>query len=634
MARALLNYIDLRDGEEALSRLQEWRPLQQEAVRIATVQGDLASVLPDEAFEQMVELAETEQRQREAAAKITLAKVTLNGLMGRTIGAPIALRAVDFSSDLPANVYRMVELAREQRYDFRQSGARVAQARARKQSVRTSMPDLDVRASYGLRDPDTTDSFQNGGSLAAILRVPVMLLPIRQARLDREDAIVRQLELDQALLASKMAEDVVDAYGDLEVARSRLDTSIRRAESSGESFRIADVSDRWAADVDPLALTVRRVNWLQAQQSVTAHEFDAQSALVNLHRAMGTDMERLATQAESGGAQQIGDTHASRGRAMWVWRSEFLNSVMQSDYFLDFARAHRISVLFLFYSEAMQRDASAMRGFLRRAHERGISVHALNGEPGWSRKENRERAATFIEAVKAFNLNSDHSARFDAVHLDVEPHALPEWDAPASDASRGVLLDEYVEFVAWAASRVGHALPLFVDVPPWYGNGRAGAPGVIERIRGNVDGIVLMAYAGEADRILGSAERALAKDSPDGRAPRIWVGVSADPAHSCRSTGEEFEALLREVESGAQALAEVAGVAIHEADRYRRLVSGGAPPQTISRARCGAVVGAGTIPMLNGDLSPMLNQLSSRVMGLPAAADFQHGTSIGAEDAL
>ncbi len=592
LSRALAACIDLRRAEAARAHIAEWERIQSERLRVARVQADFAKVLPDEPLEQYADLRGFRGQALAAEQELALARVTLNGLLDRYFAAPLALAPLEFRAEVPSDVHQMVALAGESRYDFKQTAARVAQARAHRDVVDSSTPDLDLRASYGLRARDSTDTFQRGGSVAAILRLPVLIRPLKHAQLDRETAIVRQLEMDRATLAGRMAEQVVKAHGDYQLARDGEEVALGRATAALERLRIAQVRDRWVGDVDALRLDGERLRWEQAVEEVTAGRYAVQHALVDLYRAMGRDIEELAasTAAAMSRAELIRRI-AGRGRALWVWRPEFLATPAETAFFLDFAEARRIDVVYLYTSGAVLREPERLREFLRAAHGRGIAVHALHGEADWFEKDERRRALAFVRAVVQFNAGGKGEERYDAIHLDVEPHTLEAWQI-AAPAERERLLDRYTGFVRRVARELGDALPLVVDVPARYSGLPKGTERVLDEILAHVDGVVLMTYRSDAARVVAAAQPLLSPVRGKAADVRLWVGVSADPAHLCGPISDgEFETMLRAVDEQLSASGVAEGVAIHDYDRYRATLISTAPPRRDGR-KCAETDGA------------------------------------------
>jgi hypothetical protein len=58
-------------------------------------------------------------------------------------------------------------------------------------------------------------------------------------------------------------------------------------------------------------------------------------------------------------------------------------------------------------------------------------VHALDGDPEFTRAAQHGTVLSIVNAVVAYNASVAPAARFDGVQLDIEPQALPERSAKA-----------------------------------------------------------------------------------------------------------------------------------------------------------------------------------------------------------
>jgi len=77
----------------------------------------------------------------------------------------------------------------------------------------------------------------------------------------------------------------------------------------------------------------------------------------------------------------------------------------------------------------LQTSPGSIRAFLAQARERGIYVELLGGHENWMRTAaNTATPIQLCQAVRAFNdAASNDAERFVGVHLDLEPHILPNW---------------------------------------------------------------------------------------------------------------------------------------------------------------------------------------------------------------
>lgn len=262
-------------------------------------------------------------------------------------------------------------------------------------------------------------------------------------------------------------------------------------------------------------------------------------------------------------------------RALWVWRPSFLESEKEMSGLLQFARLRNIRTLFLFTStRRLENDPEAFRRLLRRAHRRRMTVQALNGEPHWIFPEQRDEPRAFLKAVEEFNRESSRDARFDAIHLDVEPQSLPEWKAETSDRARRKLAELYLDFVTWSRRHTREiGIPLALDIPVAFNRIRVESGPLVEALLERADQLAVMAYKDEVSEVLNHAAPAL---HPAGRmGKKVWVGLSADPADLPRPPAgqlleKEIEKIARQVERSLKAQPSFQGVAIHDYDAYRR----------------------------------------------------------------
>lgn len=180
----------------------------------------------------------------------------------------------------------------------------------------------------------------------------------------------------------------------------------------------------------------------------------------------------------------------SRDRAMWIQQTPYdvVRVPAERDEVFRFATApeHPIKEFFLSVSircpsadrctvdgESYQ---AALRLFLLEAHSRDIRVHALFGEPGYALESSSERVRAKVQAILEFNDSSETDQKFDAIHLDVEPHTLPQWRCPSEGCSeenwavRRDILRQFLDMNARVVDQLaGQNLDYGVDLPDnWY----------------------------------------------------------------------------------------------------------------------------------------------------------------------
>ncbi|MEW5980753.1 MAG: hypothetical protein AB1806_00115 [Acidobacteriota bacterium] len=267
----------------------------------------------------------------------------------------------------------------------------------------------------------------------------------------------------------------------------------------------------------------------------------------------------LASLAGAGGIPQA---QARRPlRAMWLWNP----SAARADpaaraALLDFARRERIGTIWAQvntvaaagppYPPAARRDhvhasprsldeREGWKALIAAAHERGIRIEALDGDPAWALAANHHLALGVVDAVLAYNQQVSPAERFDGVHLDIEPYLLVAWRFPRS---REALLREYLDVITHCQSHV-HEFPTMafgVDIPFWWqsvdgktgraigevrflGTSKAASYHLIDRL----DNVGIMNYRNKAagqDGMINFGQDLLVY-AEQARHAKIWMGV-------------------------------------------------------------------------------------------------------------
>ena len=205
-------------------------------------------------------------------------------------------------------------------------------------------------------------------------------------------------------------------------------------------------------------------------------------------------------------------------RSLYVWSEAEALVTDDGDRELFFERAAAANVSTVYLSWGASRDASRaeLAGFVRAAHDRGLSVHALVSA---GRTETVAGVEAPAEAVVAYNDGRPSAARFDGLHLDVEPEGR-EMLGPFLEAYRTLLTDADTAWSSNGTTLDSQGLSLTIAVGPWWAEA---APADTRAIldRESVDGITIMAYS---DSMLGVDRRTESVTTLDSDVPyRIAV---------------------------------------------------------------------------------------------------------------
>lgn len=148
-------------------------------------------------------------------------------------------------------------------------------------------------------------------------------------------------------------------------------------------------------------------------------------------------------------------------RAMWVYKTAPIEaSAPEQNQLFDFCRQRGITDLF--WQSHFDRandgrrtlaDSPGLRTFLRAAHQHALRIHALGGDPAHALERNHPRVLAMADGLIAFNVAGKSDEKFDGLHLDIEPHALPGWKQ-SSPAEKCDLLTQFVTVHALTAARV------------------------------------------------------------------------------------------------------------------------------------------------------------------------------------
>lgn len=236
-------------------------------------------------------------------------------------------------------------------------------------------------------------------------------------------------------------------------------------------------------------------------------------------------------------------------RAMWAWNTKPLldaEKPQEADRFLAFCVAQKIGMVFLAAEFDRVTDApgaalrlrnpEGYRTFLKRAHQKGLTVEALAGTPEWALRARHPEALVAVDSIIAFNGESGPDGRFEGVHFDVEPYSLLGYSDPFYRSEILLGLVEQAEKCRDRAHAAG--LTFSCDLPSWFF-----APGGLERDRlivnfkgqektagehvaDLVDSVTIMDYTNQADGAGGIIARALpALDYAAAHHRKVVVGV-------------------------------------------------------------------------------------------------------------
>ena len=229
-------------------------------------------------------------------------------------------------------------------------------------------------------------------------------------------------------------------------------------------------------------------------------------------------------------------------KAMWVW----LKSLDELGQLSQFALAHGFSALMIHFGKvarAKMRDpeSPALR-ILRDLKLQGCDCFALAGEPQWA-----QRAELPNAIIELLELQRQHIV-FDGLHLDVEPHSLPQWRQPGGSA---VLMRGMADLAIRTRDAMPSKMSLQLALNPKHAvQPLADGGSFFGRIAPHVQEVALMAYRDTPRRQLKAANDAAVQLRKLGLPWRMGVLTSSTEEVGVSYYGlpsESFEAQMHEL---------------------------------------------------------------------------------------
>lgn len=301
-----------------------------------------------------------------------------------------------------------------------------------------------------------------------------------------------------------------------------------------------------------------------ARRARTGSPIRLACALALVLASTATAPQRALPDPTPEGGMPVAKTH----RGLWVWKTATLAEPAARDRFFAFVADRHFDTLFLStQTRHLREDPGLFAQCLATAHRQGLAVHALNGSADWLEESSRVSAARFLQTVFEYNAAAAPDARFDAIHLDVEPNALPAW----KQGRREALAARYVDLLKACGPQVhGQRLVLAVDIPTSFAELALDAVPFLDVVLQCVDQCAVMAYKHDAGKVLRAAEPVVA--AADRLGKQVWVGVSAKREHlPAEGPAAALEQILGETEAALRPHASFLGVAVHDYARYEEL---------------------------------------------------------------
>lgn len=266
----------------------------------------------------------------------------------------------------------------------------------------------------------------------------------------------------------------------------------------------------------------------------------------------------------------------------WIWDAAYFAA--DATELLAFCGRNGITELYLSVnSDVMDRRYAE---FLRRCAAAGIRVSALAGEPNWVYPDKRQDYDRFLERVQNIQTLCGGKGGFAALHLDSNPHSLPEVLENGMECIAGRFCD-FVRVVRTGADRLGLALEW--DLPFWYESVRDPASGrtLAETVMRLCHSVALLCFRDTAADQLDALRPNLPIAAATGTPFRVACDVLNEdearrPNGNSRVTYYEEGYLcmynaIREIDLAIREQATDYGFAVHDLKRWMTLQPGVLP---------------------------------------------------------
>ncbi len=190
--------------------------------------------------------------------------------------------------------------------------------------------------------------------------------------------------------------------------------------------------------------------------------------------------------------------------AVWWWDARILKREKEKEAYLEFLKKNSVNTVYLCYPDFPQEE---MVAFVRLARQQGMSVCLLSGDSSFINKDSAG-AREVVEKYLLYQQSVPQDARFEALHLDVEPHQREDFNE-----NRQQILQLYAEYVEETAEIVrGAGEKLEWDIPFWFDdyrviNSDGEEQDLLSLLCDNADTLCLMSYRDTAQEILAVSEK-------------------------------------------------------------------------------------------------------------------------------
>jgi len=168
-------------------------------------------------------------------------------------------------------------------------------------------------------------------------------------------------------------------------------------------------------------------------------------------------------------------------RGIWWWTSpghpwgvdQVIGDKNKEIQVLQFLQAWNFGRVYCSFSTRTVATPTVIRAWNTRLHAAGISSQFLLSENTWIFPQIRDNLLTANLQPKLIDFNAaatNAAQRYDALHLDIEPHGLPQWATNTPAGRRDLLLmlrDTFQAVRTYLDQHGASDIPVYADLPVW-----------------------------------------------------------------------------------------------------------------------------------------------------------------------
>ncbi|MCD4650620.1 MAG: hypothetical protein K8S56_02370, partial [Candidatus Cloacimonetes bacterium] len=346
---------------------------------------------------------------------------------------------------------------------------------------------LTGRARYTFfKDYDSSERGALYGSLT--LSMPLSYFWLKKHSTQRRSILIRQAETDTLDIIHKDREKFIKLYNRC-VTKERRANALRQEIPLKKALYQVEVATIKNAlegfSTVPSDSLFAKAKYLQSMMKLKNALYEQEYAIAELAKEFAIPINMFPAVSIDAMIEP------ERRKGMWVWQAgDIIHSNTASRNLLQFCKDRSITEIYLSFSESMIRRAIAdknIKGLIRSLHERNVKVEAVISETSWILPNRRSRLLSLIDELLEYQRKVTDNAHLDGIHLDLEPHALSQWEK-----DKDVYLAHLRDTLAEVYAKTEGLLKLTADIPIFFDQV---SMELLTEIINNADAFVVMAYS-------------------------------------------------------------------------------------------------------------------------------------------